>query len=237
MKSQSGLMRTNTCTPRPPDVFGIADDAQLVEDGLQHVDGDGARVVEFGARLRIEVDAEFVGVLGVGAANLPRMQRDGAHLGGPRDRRRMRHLERIGGAPRRERDVTGSRDSRDALPERAFGRSPRRRYRRGTVADAWAGPVVRPAWAATPPTGSTPSPCVWCRRPELREVHLVRTGKPNGNPVDVDLPPACTGPTRARSGSTGGRSPSARPATRSAPGSAWSTSTSPWCRPSRSPRT
>ena len=63
-ESQRGARRTYTWMPRLPVVFGTADDAELVEQRV-HVVRGRARVVEVGAGLRVEVDAQLVGVLGV----------------------------------------------------------------------------------------------------------------------------------------------------------------------------
>ena len=90
-----------------PGGLRVADQAEFVEQRLEHVHGDGAGLLEPGAWLRVEVDAQFVGMLGVGAAHLPRMQCDRAHLGGPDDRRQVGDLQRIGGAAGRERDLAG----------------------------------------------------------------------------------------------------------------------------------
>jgi hypothetical protein len=83
------------------------DEAQFIEQWPQYVDGHGAGLRETGARLGIQVDAQLVGVLGIGATHLPWMQCDRAHLRRPNDGGRMSHLQRVGGTPRWERDPAG----------------------------------------------------------------------------------------------------------------------------------
>jgi len=89
--------------PTPSRGLRITDQAQFVEKRFEDVDGDRARLPETDAGLRVEVDAEFVGVFDVGTAHLPGMQCDRAHLSRPGDRRRMGDLQRVRGTAGRER--------------------------------------------------------------------------------------------------------------------------------------
>ena len=88
MKSQSVLMRRNTCTPRPPDVFGYPTSPSSSSSGFSTSTAIALASLKPGPGLRVQIDAQLVRMLGIGAAHLPRMQCDRAHLRGPHDRRR-----------------------------------------------------------------------------------------------------------------------------------------------------
>ena len=65
-----------------PEVLGHAGEADLGHHLAQREGGlDGVR--EVAARLRVEVDAQLVGVVDVGGADRPRVERDGVHLHRP----------------------------------------------------------------------------------------------------------------------------------------------------------
>ena len=74
MKSQSVLIAQEDVHAPPAGRLRVSDQPEFVEQRLEHVDGDRAGLLEAGARLRIEVDTQLVGMLGVRAAHLPRMQ-------------------------------------------------------------------------------------------------------------------------------------------------------------------
>ena len=76
-----------------------AQPAELVQHGAQFVGGaDGVVVV--GAGLRVEVDAQFVGVVGVVAADRPRVEGEAAEVGGPQDGGRLGRAHLVGAAGR-----------------------------------------------------------------------------------------------------------------------------------------
>jgi hypothetical protein len=104
----SGIRRASS----PGRDHGVADVEELVRrlDGAEHVDaaiaaglqprfeaglaqhvaqhrGDGRGIREIGARLRVEVDAQFDGIVGVGGERGPRVEDDGVHLHRPDDGR------------------------------------------------------------------------------------------------------------------------------------------------------
>ncbi len=80
--------------------------AELVEDGAQF-QGGARRVVVVGAGLRVEVDAQFVGAVDVGAAHRPGVEGEGAVLGGPQHRGLLGGAHLVGAAPAGEGDVRG----------------------------------------------------------------------------------------------------------------------------------
>ena len=89
----------------PPPARGLrpAHEARLVEHLVQHGrDGDG--VGEVGARLRVEVDAQLVGPVGVGAAHRPRVEVERAHVRRPQQDGGLGGAERVGRAAAGERD-------------------------------------------------------------------------------------------------------------------------------------
>lgn len=81
--------------------------AEFVEDRFQHLHRNPAGVGEVRTRLRVQIDPQFIGMVGVRAAHRPRVQCHRAHLGRPRNSRRMGDLQRVGGAAGWERDRTG----------------------------------------------------------------------------------------------------------------------------------
>ena len=78
--------------------LGEAGGAELVEDLVGDV-RDPADPVERRVRHRVEVDAPLVRLLGVGAAAVPRVELDGAHLHGPDDVREVGGAELVGVQP------------------------------------------------------------------------------------------------------------------------------------------
>ena len=72
--------------PRPPEVFGKPDVAELVQQRAR-LRRDAHGVGEVGARLRVEIDAQLVGMVDVLAADRPRVEGDRAHLRRPADDR------------------------------------------------------------------------------------------------------------------------------------------------------
>ena len=87
--------------PRPPDVFGKPDVAELVQQRAR-LAGDAHGVGEVGARLGVEVDAQLVGMVDVVVAHRPRMERDRAHLRRPADDRDLGRADLVGVPARRE---------------------------------------------------------------------------------------------------------------------------------------
>ena len=85
----------DTPTPRR---LGKADQAELLEQ-LARVAGHPGGIGEVGARLGVEVDAQLIRVVDVGAAHRPRVKRDRAHLGRPADDRHLGGADLIRRAP------------------------------------------------------------------------------------------------------------------------------------------
>src|SRR5436190_1598256 len=69
--------------------------------------GDAHGVCEVGARLRVEVDAQFVWMVDVVGANRPRVKCDRSHLGSPADDGHLRGTDLIRVTTRRELDARG----------------------------------------------------------------------------------------------------------------------------------
>ena len=69
---------------------------------LAHDRGDRLRVGEVRARLRVDVDPQLVGMLGVGAPRGPGVEVDHGEVRGPGDLRELGHAELVGMAARRE---------------------------------------------------------------------------------------------------------------------------------------
>ena len=95
-------MRTLTCMPREPLVFGQPARPELVEQRL-HLERDAAHVGPRDARARIEIDAQLVGMIEVAGAHRVRMQLDAAEVDDPGEARRVVDDDLLGGAPRRKR--------------------------------------------------------------------------------------------------------------------------------------
>ncbi|CAM5396325.1 hypothetical protein SFUMM280S_11393 [Streptomyces fumanus] len=74
-----------------------------------------ARVVVVGAGLRVEVEAEFVGVVDVAAADRPGVEGEGAVLGGPQHRGLLGGAHLVGAASAGEGDVRGGDPVRHPL--------------------------------------------------------------------------------------------------------------------------
>ena len=70
-----------------------------------HDAGDLLRLGEAGAGLRVEVDAQLVGLLDVGAPGVPRVELDRRHLHRPHDRGELGDAQLVGRAPGREADL------------------------------------------------------------------------------------------------------------------------------------
>ena len=151
------------------------------------IDRHGARLLEADTRLRIQIDAQLVGVLGVGAAHLPWMQRDRAHLRRPHDRRGVGHLQRVGGSSRRECHPAGLQIVGMML-------------RHPLLIDLFAVDAVREALQVGRPVAQCvqhraagqgqvvlDEPPLGAVRPEFGEIHLVRVGQPDRDAVDVEL--------------------------------------------------
>ena len=118
--------------------------AELVQQRAR-LGGDAHGVGEVRARLRVEVDAQLVGMVDVVAANRPRMKRDRAHLGRPADDGHLRGADLVRVAARRELDPRGLARS----PEpRAGCASGRRRRRRPSRASRGRCPGARPSASA-----------------------------------------------------------------------------------------
>ena len=84
--------------PWLPVVFGMPDDAELVEQRV-HLVRDRTRVVEVGAGLRVEVDAQLVGVLGIVGARRPHVEAEAAEVHRPRDVREVGDHQRVDVVP------------------------------------------------------------------------------------------------------------------------------------------
>ena len=69
--------------------------------------GDAHGVGEVGARLRVEVDAQLVGMVDVGVAHRPRVERDRPHLRRPADDRHLGRADLVGVAAGGELDPRG----------------------------------------------------------------------------------------------------------------------------------
>ena len=89
-------------TPRLPRRLGEAGHAELVEQ-LAGDAGDPHGVGEGRARLRVEVDAQLVGVVDVGAAHRPGVEGQRAHVRAPHGHRDLGRADLVGGAGRRGR--------------------------------------------------------------------------------------------------------------------------------------
>ena len=104
--------------PRPPEVLGKPDVAQVAEQHAR-LGGDALGVGEVRAGLRVEVEAQLVRMIDVVVAHGPRVKRDRAHLRGPRDDRELRRADLVGVAARGELDPRGlhvlRRPARDPL--------------------------------------------------------------------------------------------------------------------------
>ena len=83
-----------------------ADVAELVEQ-RPRLAGDPHGVVEVGARLRVEVEAQLVRMVDVVAAHGPRVKRDRPHLRRPADHRNLGRADLVGVTARRELDARG----------------------------------------------------------------------------------------------------------------------------------
>ena len=175
MKSHSGRIRREDVDPPPARGLGPPHEARLVEHLVQHGrDGDG--VGEVGARLRVEVDAQLVGPVGVGAAHRPGVEVEGAHVGRPQQDGGLGGAERVGRAAAGERDPRRLRVGRRALGQ-ALG------------VERLAGHAVRVALEVRRAFAQHAQQRVddravvlhdlALRDPGLREVHLVRAGQPH----------------------------------------------------------
>jgi len=74
-----------------------ADVAQLFEQASRDA-GDPHRVGEVGARLRVEVQPQLVGMVDVVASHRPRVERDRPHLRAPADHRDLGRADLVGRA-------------------------------------------------------------------------------------------------------------------------------------------
>ena len=93
--------------PRPAAGLGEADGTELVEHLVGDV-GDPLHGGPVALRTRVEVDAPLVGLLGVGAPAVPRVELDRRHLHRPDDARQLGHAQLVGGAlPPREEQLDG----------------------------------------------------------------------------------------------------------------------------------
>ena len=99
---QRGSMRTLTCMPREPLVFGQPRRPSSLEQRL-HLQRDAAHVGPRDARPRIEIDAQLVGMIEIAGAHRVRMQLDAAEVDDPREAGRVVDDDLLGGAPRRKR--------------------------------------------------------------------------------------------------------------------------------------
>ena len=84
----------------------VAPHAEVLEE-LARDSGDALRVGEARARLRVEVDAQLVGVVDVRSAHRPRVEGQRAHLRRPDQGRRLGRAQLLGTAPAREGDAHG----------------------------------------------------------------------------------------------------------------------------------
>ena len=92
--------------PRLPDVFGQPvkpSSSSTSRTRQRHL----LRVLERRAGLRVDVDAQLVGVVDVGAPRRPRVEVDRCQIGRPRDLRDLGHAELVRVPAGRERDARG----------------------------------------------------------------------------------------------------------------------------------
>ena len=118
--------------------------AELVQQ-RPRLGGDPHGVGEVGARLRVEVDAQLVGMVDVGVAHRPGVERDRPHLRRPADDRHLGRADLVGVAAGGELDPRGLDVVGRALAARASGRRRRRRAARGSTARS---PGARPSASA-----------------------------------------------------------------------------------------
>ena len=107
-----------------PRRLGPARVADLVEH-LAHERSDLLAVAKRRPRLRIDVDAQLVRMLGVAAPRRPRVEVDDGEVRRPDHLRELGDAELVGVTARRGRSRVPPRPTRDASRERASGRSPR----------------------------------------------------------------------------------------------------------------
>ena len=93
--------------PAPAGGLRVSDPAELVEHPAQ-LQGDRHRVVEVGPGLRVEVDAQLVGMLHVGGPDRPWVEGDRAQLRRPDDRRRGMRADLVRRPARGEGDPSGA---------------------------------------------------------------------------------------------------------------------------------
>ena len=95
-------MRTLTCMPREPLVFGQPRSPSSSSSAL-HLQRDPAHVVPGDARARIEIDAQLVGMVEVAGAHRVRVQLDAAEVDDPGQARGVVDDDLLGGAARGKR--------------------------------------------------------------------------------------------------------------------------------------
>ncbi len=101
-------------TPLPSRGLREAGVAEVAQERAR-LGGHAHRVLEVRARLRVQVEAELVGMVDVVAADRPRMERDRAHLGAPADHGHLGGADLVGVATRRELDPRSLHVVRGAL--------------------------------------------------------------------------------------------------------------------------
>ena len=159
------------------------------------------RVVVVGAGLRVEVDAQFVGAVGVVAAHRPGVEGEAAEVGGPQRRRRV-SVGQISSALRplgkamwavgiQSGRFLGARFWKKDSPSTPSG-----------IPLQGGGPVAQGAQDAVA-DGEVVLGDVQLGEAALREVHLVRAGQPYRPPARVQLhripaAPMCATVGRAR---------------------------------------
>ena len=178
---QRGSMRTLTCMPREPLVFGQPRRPELLEQRL-HLQRDAAHVVPRDAGTGIEIDAQLVGVLEVVRAHGMRVKLDAAEVHDPREPRGVVDDDLFRRAPR------GERERRRAEPVRArLGRALLvEGLALGAVDEALEhdGPVADAAQRAGRDRQVVPHDVELGELRLAREVGLARVGDPDLAPLD-----------------------------------------------------
>lgn len=163
--------------------LGPAAQPMVVEDGPQFMGGtDRVGVVRAG--LRVEVDAQLVGVVGVGAPYRPGVEGERAEVGRPQDGREFGGADLVGRPAAGEGDPGGG----DPVGEVLRGPFLVEEVTVDAVHEALEGGRSVPQGAGDPGAhGEEVLGDVPLRVALLREVHLVRAGQPYRPPVRIQL--------------------------------------------------
>ena len=192
----------------------VAAQAELVEH-VAAEQGDGAHLVEADAGRGVEVDAQLVGVGGVGGEVGPQVQAEAADVHRPHDVGDVGHDERVGGGAVGGGDGGRLQPVRRARPGCASGRRTCRWRRRGSAA-AWRAARRRCSAGGRRPRGSTRRGRTWWRRgPGSTPCPAgeTRTSRPPASTITSSSPGTAVDSTE---GSPGEAGPARRPSTCSA---------------------